>query len=216
MSRTLYHFPQSPFSRRTRLLLAHKGLPVELRDARSDAQNLAEAKALTPLGTLPVLREPDGRVLTDSYAIALYLEHAYEGPTFFPTAKEDAFLVGSVVTMVDRALNILVDVGTRYYVLRGDPAWDAVKKEQAERAQGALGELATLTSSLSRSTIAESGYGIADIWLATTVLWMEGLPTRAPTTPVVAQIMTLGVTLPPELSRWADAHRAAALAVFDS
>ena len=31
--RTLYHFRASPFARRARLALAHKGLEVELRDA---------------------------------------------------------------------------------------------------------------------------------------------------------------------------------------
>ena len=216
MSRTLYHFPQSLFSRRTRLLLAHKGLPVELRDARSDKKNLAEAKALTPLGTLPVLKEPDGRVLTDSYAIALYLEHAYGGPALFPADKEDAFLVGSVMTSVDRAMNIVVDLGTRYYALRNDAAWESIKREQVERAVGALAELAKLTASLDRATIAKSGYGIADMWLLTATLWLEGIPARAPTTPIIAQILTLGISLPPGLSRWADPHRPTAAAVFEA
>ena len=216
MPRTLYHFPQSPFSRRTRLLLAHKKLTADLRDGRSDAKSLAEGKALTPLGTFPVLQEPDGRVFTDSFAIALYLEHAYAGPSYFPTDKDDAFLVGSVVALVDRALNLVVDLGTRYYALRNDAAWEGVKSEHVGRVQGALTELAHLTASLGRATIAKSGYGIGDIWLLAAVLWFEGIPGRAATTPVVAQIQSLGVSLPPELSRWADPHRDMATAIFGS
>lgn len=213
-SRTLYHFPQSLFSRRARLLLAHKGLTANLKDARADEQNLAEGKALTPMGTMPVLVEPDGTVLTDSFAIALYLEHAYAGPRLFPSDKDDALLVGMVVTMVDRAMNILVDLGTRYFALRSDPAWKSVSGEQTKRAQGALDELAKLTSTLGRPTIAKSGYGIADMWLLSATLWLEALPGRAPTTPLVQQIVSLGVTLPPALSRWADPHRPIAEAVF--
>lgn len=198
------------------MLLAHKSLPVDLRDARTDAKSLAEGKALTPLGTLPVLREPDGRILTDSFAIALYLEHAYAGPSYFPANKDDAFLVGSVLTLVDRAMNLLVDLGTRYHDLRNDAAWPAIQTEQTKRAQGALDEIAKLIQDLAQPTIAASGFGIADIWLLTAVLWVEAWPARAPSTPLVQQLLALGVTMPATLSRWADAHRARAAAIFDS
>src|SRR5580692_1629886 len=53
--RTLYHFRLSPYSRRARLALAHKGLDCELRDARENPALLEEARALVPFRTVPVL-----------------------------------------------------------------------------------------------------------------------------------------------------------------
>jgi glutathione S-transferase len=61
MERVLYQFPLSPFSRRTRLALAHKSLSVELRDGRTSPELVDEARALVPLRTFPVLVEADGR-----------------------------------------------------------------------------------------------------------------------------------------------------------
>jgi glutathione S-transferase len=56
-TRTLYHFPLSPFSRRARLALAHKGLAVELRDSRAKPEYIQEARRHTALKTIPVLVE---------------------------------------------------------------------------------------------------------------------------------------------------------------
>jgi hypothetical protein len=39
------------------------------------------------------------------------------------------------------------------------------------------------------------------------VAWLEGLPARAQTFPPVRAVASLGWTLPPALSSWADAHR---------
>jgi hypothetical protein len=64
--RVLYHFARSPFSRRVRLALAHKGLTAELREARANPAFLEEARALSPLRTMPVLLEEDGHAIGDS------------------------------------------------------------------------------------------------------------------------------------------------------
>jgi glutathione S-transferase len=197
--RTLYHFPTSPFSRRVRLALAHKGLEVELKDARANPAFHEDARAKHPLKTVPVLVEPDGRALGDSNAIVHYLDATYPGPRLWPAEH----LVYDVTSLVDVVLNTLVDCGTRYWALREHAAWETVKTEMMGRVQRALGGLAERCD---RETIA-GAWSAADMWLYTMTVWLEGLPARAPSFPLVAQIVSLGWTLPAPLSRWADAHR---------
>ncbi|MGA7121845.1 MAG: glutathione S-transferase [Polyangiaceae bacterium] len=205
--RTLYHFRQSPFSRRTRLALAHKGLDVTLRDARETPEWLDEARRLVPLKTVPVLVDGE-RALGDSNAIAHWLERAYpDAPRLWPDDAGGVFAAYETTTLVDLALTAATDLGTRYFPLRDHRAWAQVTGETLARARLALDALASRASSLGRSTIARSGWSAADMWLFTAVTWFEGLPTRAETNTNIAQVLTLGLTLPRALSGWADAHR---------
>ncbi|GAC1538490.1 MAG: hypothetical protein NVS3B10_03000 [Polyangiales bacterium] len=204
--RRLYHFATSPYSRRARLALAHKGLDVTLIDARADPTKLDEARTQTPLKTMPLLVEADGRALGDSGAIAHYLERAHpQAPALFPSAAEDAFVVFEAMALVDAALQSLVDVGNRYYPLHGAPEFAAIEGEMRERIQRALDGLAARAT---RPTLARAGWSAGDIWLFTLVDWLAGLPARAIDNPVVAQIVTVGWRLPAGLSSWAAQHRA--------
>lgn len=206
--RTLYHFALSPYSRRTRLALAHKGLDHELRDARGLPELRAEAGGLVPFKTIPVLVD-GGRAMGDSTAIVQWLDRAYpQGPRLWPDGADDACAALQAAALVDVVLSGVIDPGTRYFALRGDDAWGDVKREMVGRGQKAADGLAARVASLGgRTTIAASGWSAADMWLLTLVLWFESMPARASTAPNIAQILTLGFRLPPELSRWADAHR---------
>src|SRR5207244_11543575 len=107
-----------------RLALAHKGLDVEQRDARADQAHLAEARRLSPQATMPVLVD-DGRALGDSTAIATYLDLAYpDRPALFPKGQDAAHAALNVVVLVDAAMNTLGELGTRFWPLRNDPAWE--------------------------------------------------------------------------------------------
>jgi len=203
--RTLYHYRMSPFSRRVRLALAHKGLSAELRDPRENPAFGEEARRLTALRTMPVLVD-DGRVVADSTAIARWLDAAYpEGPALWP--REDAELTLEAATLVDATLDLLVNLGTRYYALRDSPAWPGVKEELLGRARLAAGALAGRVTSVGRPTLARGGWSAADMAVLTMVLWCEGWAARAPTSPNIAQVTSLGFELPGALARWADAHR---------
>jgi glutathione S-transferase len=193
--RTLYHFRLSPYSRRTRLALAHKGLDCDLREARENPAFLEEARALVPFRTVPVLVD-DGRAMGDSTAIVHWLDRAYpKAPRLWPDGADDACAALQVAELVD-------------LVQSGDAAWDGVKGEILGRARNAAAGLAARVGSLQgRTTIASSGWSAADMWLLAMVLWFEAMPARAPTHANSAQILTLGFHLPPELPRWADAHR---------
>jgi glutathione S-transferase len=205
--RRLYHFPLSPYSRRVRLILRHKGLEVELVDARADVTAVETMRTLYPMRTAPVLVEDDGLVLGDSNAIAQYLERAHPSPALWPRGPGDIARVTQIMALTDGALSTLIDLATRYYRLHTHDAWPAVLAEMGGRAQGALDALASIVGGLGHPTAAASGWSIGDVWLFTAVAWLEGLPARAPTFANAAQLISLGWRLPSGLSRWADSHR---------
>lgn len=79
----LYATALSSFSLKVRLAAAWKGVALDMVPPpggyRSD-----EYRALVPTGTIPAL-ELDGRILTESDAIAEYLEEAFPGPALLPS-----------------------------------------------------------------------------------------------------------------------------------
>jgi glutathione S-transferase len=201
--RVLYHFPTSVFSRRTRLALAHKELDHELRDARADETHLTEARRLSPQSTMPVFVD-DGRAVGDSTAIAMYLDLAYpDRPTLFPKGPVASHAALSVVTLVDTAMNTLVELGTRFYALRSDPAWEKVKSDRLARAQGSIDAVAAMAT---KPHLVGEAWTVADIWALSAALWVAGMPARASTAPLVAQILTLGFRMPDSLVAWAKQH----------
>jgi glutathione S-transferase len=201
--RVLYQFPTSVFSRRTRLALAHKGLEHELRDARADEKLLAEARRLSPQATMPVFVD-EGRALGDSTAIAFYLDLAYpDRPRLFPTGADAAHAAMSIVSLVDVAMNTLVELGTRFYALRDDAAWTKVKNERLARAQASIDAVAALTT---KPHLVGDTWTVADIWALSATLWVGSMPARASAAPIVAQILTLGFRLPEALLAWSKQH----------
>lgn len=74
--RILYHTPLSPFCRKVRVLLAEKGLDFELKEVDFWEEG-QEFFALNPAGEVPVMREEDGSLYTESYAICEYIEEIY-------------------------------------------------------------------------------------------------------------------------------------------
>jgi glutathione S-transferase len=203
--RTLYHFTYSPFSRRTRLALAYKGLACDLREA-GEGRWREKAGSLVPLRTIPVFVEGDV-ALGDSTAITRWLDAKYaDAPKIWPEG-DDAAVSVEVATLVDTALNNIVDVGTRYYELRDHPAFPGVKAEMLGRAQRALDALGARAEARIGSTLAPGGWSAADMWLYTAVTWLVGLPGRVRTSPNAAQILALGGwTLPDAVREWAGAH----------
>jgi len=201
-ARTLYTFPTSVFSRRTRLALAHKGLEVALVDARADVAALEEARELSSFATAPVLVDGE-RVVADSTAIAHYLDLAYPGlPRLWPEGPAAAEAV-AITSWIDIAMNTLADVGTRTWTLRGDAGWPGFVAKAIGRAQTAIDAVAARAT---RAILAGESWGAAEIWTLSATLWVSGMPARASTAPLVAQILTLGFRLPPALVEWAKQH----------
>lgn len=206
--RILYHYEQSVFSRRTRLALAHKGIEVELKDGRVDPANIAAARAVQPLRTMPVLVEDDGLALGDSGAIAQYLEIAYrDRPALFPADAKTAREALAIMSAVDVAMNAVVDLGTRLFDLHGAAKWPEVKAERMARAQDAIDFVA---STATKPTLAGDAWSAADIWVYSATRWVDAWPGRVETSPQIAKIVTLGFKLPAALVAWSKPHDARA------
>jgi glutathione S-transferase len=112
----------SPYCWRTRFALAHKGLPVETVPWRfTDGAEIA----FSGQGKVPVIRDA-GKVVSDSWAIADYLEEQAPTPTLFggPTGRAhalflnswaDAVLVGGIARFIVRDLMDIIDPKDRDY-----------------------------------------------------------------------------------------------------
>jgi glutathione S-transferase len=215
--RALYHFTHSPFSRRARLALAHKGLDCELREARENPAWRDQAGSLVALKTVPVLVD-DGAALGDSTAITRWLDARYaNAPRIWPEG-DDALRAVEVAALVDAALGAIADVGTRYYALRDSPSWPGVKGEMLGRAQRALDALGTIAKNQVGSTLCES-WSAADMWLYSAAAWLGGLPGRVSSSANAAQIVAVGGwTLPESVRAWAQSHddRADVRAIYGS
>src|SRR4051812_40605674 len=111
----LYHFTTSPYARRVRLALAHKGLSAELRDARANPAYLLEVQRLNPFHTVPVLVDGD-RVVVAPPAICHYWDRKQPTPPLWPAglAGAEAF---EWAALSDSVINVLADLGMRYAAL---------------------------------------------------------------------------------------------------
>jgi glutathione S-transferase len=113
----------SPYCWRIRMALAHKGLPVETIPWRFTEK---EALAFSGQGRVPVIRD-GGTVVSDSWAIAEYLEDAYpDRPSLFggPTGRAharfingwaDGVMLGGIARLIVRDLLDVVDPKDRTY-----------------------------------------------------------------------------------------------------
>jgi glutathione S-transferase len=200
MARILYHYEQSVFSRRTRLVLACKGIEVELKEGRSDAANIAAARAIQPIRTMPVFVDDDGTIVADSTAILQYVELAYPKT---PLLRKEAL---PLMVAVDVALNALVDLGTRLFDLRNDPAWAAMKDERMARAHDAINAVAAAATK--PHLAGDGGWSAADIWVYAATRWISAFPGRIESSPAVKNMVTLGFELPAALVAWAKQHDA--------
>lgn len=77
--RTLYHHPLSAPSRQVRVVLAEKGLEFEAV-VEKPWERRTELLNLNPAGEVPVLIEPDGRVIVGANVISEYLDESYPDP----------------------------------------------------------------------------------------------------------------------------------------
>ena len=200
----LYHYKLSAFSRRARLALAFKGVKVELREARAVAAFGEEAKKLSPSSTMPVLVDGD-IVIGDSTALTHYLDRAFAGEPLWPTNAAEYARALHVVAQVNVAQDSMADLGTRYYPLRNDPAWGDVAGERLRRVALVLESLEKTVGS--RMYTASDSWSVADIWLATYLIWVSDLPGRAGNSPSIANLLSLGVRLPAGLVVWVAKHR---------
>jgi glutathione S-transferase len=201
----LYHFTTSPFARRVRLALAHKHMPVELRDARAVPAYLREVQRLHPMHTVPVLVDGE-RAICDSNAILQYLDRKQPSPPLWPAGLPGAEAF-ELSAFADGAITILSDLGMRYAAMHKEACFPALREAMIGRVQRTLEHLGERVATRDRGALCGDAWSAADMAMITLVQWLEGLPLRAAIFPPAAAVVALGWTLPTPLITWADAQR---------
>lgn len=202
--RILYHFKMSPFSRRARLALAHKGLlaSTELRDARADTSHMDEVKRLSALSTVPVFVD-GGRAIVDSTSLLQYLDAAYpDAPALYPKDLDALARSLETVALVDAIVNPIVDLASRYFWLATSDAWPNTVAERRARVEEAFARLVELSSGLA----VDGAWGGAEITLFSALAWFGGLRGRLGQTPAIERILALEIVVPERLAAWAAPH----------
>lgn len=113
MTITLYDCATAPSPRRTRILLAEKGIEYDVVQVDlATKEQLGDAyRAINPRCTVPALRTDDGALLTENTAIALYLESvAPEPPLFGSGSLEQAQVVEWNARIESEGLMAVADV----------------------------------------------------------------------------------------------------------
>src|SRR3972149_578337 len=82
----LYDYPQCPFCRKVRIVLAEKGIEYEriLVDLRKKEQKKEDFLRLNPYGKVPVLVDNDV-LIYESSIINEYLDEKYPNPPLMPS-----------------------------------------------------------------------------------------------------------------------------------
>jgi glutathione S-transferase len=92
VSLVLYNAPRCPYAARARIVLAEKGIELEVVEIDlSDRPDWLYEK--NPKGRVPVIEEEDGWVLPESAVIMEYLEERYPEPRLLPLDPADRALV---------------------------------------------------------------------------------------------------------------------------
>jgi len=134
--RTVYHLWLSPFCRKVRIVLAEKNLEFEMQ-----VEKLWERRedflALNPAGDLPVLIEDDGMILSDSAAIAEYLDETHPDPPLFGRSPPIRAEVRRLVAWFDRKFdtevtrNLVDEKIMKRFLGMGEPNSQAIRAGSA-------------------------------------------------------------------------------------
>jgi glutathione S-transferase len=174
----------SPYCWRIRFALAHKGLPVETVPWRFTD---GEAIAFSGQGKVPVIRD-DGAVVSDSWAIASYLEAQTPTPTLFGggvglahaafiNAWADSVLVGGIARFIIRDLFDVIDPKDRDYFRSSREArfgapLETIQAGREDRLAGFRDSLLPVRLTLRRQTwLGGAAPSYADHIVAGTLMW---------------------------------------------
>ena len=147
MSLVLYDAPRCPYCARVRIVLAEKGIEVDVVEIDlSDRPEWIYEK--NPKGRVPVVEEDDGPPLPESAVIMEFLEERYPEPPLLPTDPADR-----------AAVRLLIFRDHDFT----DPYYDFRRGEDgaAERLDAALGRFDALLRE--RPYLGGTEYGLADI-----------------------------------------------------
>ena len=96
MTLQIIGIPQSNFVRAVRMVAEEKGVKYELTDTAPHAE---EIKAISPTGKVPGMLHA-GFELSESQAIARYIDTNFDGPPLIPVDTQDAAKVNQWVSII--------------------------------------------------------------------------------------------------------------------
>jgi glutathione S-transferase len=155
---TLYAVPHSLYCAKTRILLRAKGLTWDEHSPASDPEGFAAA---SPFGNLPAINL-DGFALSDSEAIAEYLDEAFATPLLLPTRITDRARMRERGRFHDTRLEPAVR-GLFPFVAAPDPI----------AAARAVATIATRLDQLAVLLDHQLPFGLGDCGFAPTFLWID-------------------------------------------
>ena len=175
----LYHSPSSPNSRRVRVYLAEKGLPVPLVaiDLAANEQFSQAYRAINPRSVVPTLVLDDGTAIGEVPAIWRFIEESYPEPPLLGSDPQEKALV----TMWERRMELegfaaVMEAvrnsvpGLKGRALAGPHAYEQIPALAARSRQRVLDFYADLNARLSAVPfIAGAAFSAADITAAVTV-----------------------------------------------
>lgn len=166
--RTLYHYSLCPFSRKVRLVLFEKGLPYGMIFETPWARR-PEFLKINPFGTVPVLIEPDGHILTGHNAICEYLNEIKTAPNLLGETPRGRAEVRRIANWFDtefyaNVFKPIVDEKVFKALKKGTPPNSARIRVGRENLRRYLGYLDWLTAR--RSYLGGRSLSIADLTVA--------------------------------------------------
>jgi len=134
--RTLFHLWLSPQCRKIRLQLATKSLDFEMK-VEKIWDRRPEFLAFNPAGSVPVLVEPDGRVVATHNAIVEYIEEIYPDPPLIGTEPAARAEVRRLAAWFDEkfgpevTINLVDEKIMKRFLGMGEPNSSAIRAGHA-------------------------------------------------------------------------------------
>lgn len=187
-----YATPVSSYSAKLRIVLVNKNVPFEERMPPGGYKSEAY-RAIVPMGTMPAI-DDDGFVLSESEAIAEYLEERFPEPRMLPVAPRDR----AVSRFLSRFHDLYLEPPVRALFGHVAPAKrdHAVVAARAADIRLRVAQLAA--QSMPRPCLAAEFLTLADCGPVITIALAQ----------MLLQAMSEELVLPPSLARWQTAVQA--------
>jgi glutathione S-transferase len=195
----------SPYARKVRVAIRELGLDAAIEEALAQTRHPDnEILRHGPVGKVPALLTDDGRLLSESLLICIYLDDRHDGPKLVPASGEERDLVLAIDGI---ATGLLDGIAFRSRELRfrdEDERSASLLEYERERCRRCFDALENLAGQLTDSA------RLAEISVATTLLasdaseailkddWRQGRPGLTAWFEAFRDRPSIKATLPPE------------------
>ena len=196
----LYATPLSSYSAKVRIVLAVKGIAFEEREPPGGYRSEAY-RALVPMGTVPAI-DDDGFVLSESEAIAEYLEERFPEPALLPADPRDR----ARSRFLSRFHDLHLEPHVRALFAHVDPA-----KRDAAYVEARMADIRRRIAQLD-GFVAAAPYALGPKLMLADC----GFAVTLPLAKLISRSIGVPLVLPPRLDAWLaalDAHPAVATAL---